>query len=458
MFEKVKKYINQNALIKPGDKVIAAVSGGPDSMALLHMLLRLQPEMDLHLVAAHLNHGLRPEADTEEEYVQGFCAQSGMDCYSRRVMVKEIAGRDKKTLEEAGRDSRYEFFNQLSEDLGGALIATAHHQDDRAEGVLLNLVRGTGIKGLRSVMPCNGLIIRPLLALTRDEIMTYLRENVIAYCIDTSNNDPVYLRNRIRLGLLPYLQNEFNPSIVKGLNQLAELAADENDWMERHCDKCWGYIAIETDGAVILRVPHLAELHTAMQRRVIIRALACFGGEAGWTMDDVAYVQAMLSKGGSSKVIKLKKGLEVRKVYNELHFTIGCQGTTPFCYEVAVPGIVNIEEIGQSFDFSVQDRYSCQPGMNETVMDYDIVNGEKLVIRSRQPGDYFYPAGMTGKKKLKEFFIDIKVPQHQRSRIPLLAGENGVVHAIIGYRLARQAMIGPDTRRVLVVKELSSQR
>lgn len=456
MIEKVKNYIRQYDLIGPGDTVLAAVSGGPDSMALLHMLLHLQPEMNLRLAAAHLNHGLRPEADEEEAFVKNFCSQAGIECYCRRVKVGEIAARDKKSLEEAGRDSRYEFFRQLSIELNGASIATAHHQDDRAEGVLLNLVRGTGIKGLRSIMHTNGPIIRPLLALTRDEIMSYLRENDIFYCTDKSNYDPIYLRNRIRLGLLPYLQSEFNPAIVKGLNQLADLAAEENDWMERHCDKCWSYMASESGEGVILRVHHLNGVHLAMQRRLIMRALAHFDGEAAWTMDDVAYVQTMLNQTGSSKAIQLKKGVEVKKVYDELYFSRGQVKSALFCYKVPVPGRIDIVETGQSLDFSVEDYQACQPGLNEIVMDYDKVNVEKLVIRSRSPGEYFYPAGMTGKKKLKEFFIDIKLPQDQRDSVPILADRDGTVYAVIGYRLARPVMVGPDTQKVLVVKSLTA--
>jgi len=452
MFAKVKRYIHQYNLINPGDSIIAAVSGGPDSMALLHMLQRLRPEMELHLAAAHLNHGLRPEADDEQAFVEGYCAEAGIKCYSRSVRIDQIAEREGKSAEEAGRDCRYEFFQQLSDELEGALIATAHHQDDRAEGVLLNLIRGTGIKGLRSVMPINGRVIRPLLSLTRDDIMAYLQENEVTYCIDNSNYDPVYLRNRVRLGLLPYLRSEFNPNIVKGLNQLAELAAEENDWIERHCDKCWSYIATETDQQVVLRVPHLSELHLAMQRRVILRALAHFDGEAGWSMDDVAYVRTLLKQTGSSKVLQLKKQVKVKKVYDELHFTREEETTDPFYYQVMVPGTLYIEETGQALEFFVEEAGAGPGELHEVYLDYDKLADQQLVIRSRRPGDYFYPAGMPGGKKLKEYFIDIKLPYRERDRVPLLVGENGVIHAVIGWRIAQSAARDPATKRLLVIR------
>jgi len=452
MFARVKKYIYQNNLIKAGDTVIAAVSGGPDSMALLHMLQRMQSEGTLTLVAAHLNHGLRAEAADEEEFVKDYCAAAGITCYSRRVMVGEIAAREGRSQEEVGRQCRYDFFDTISRELNGALIATAHHQDDRAEGVLLNLIRGTGIKGLRSIMPVNGLIIRPLLGLTRQEIMLYLQENNIPYCIDNSNYDRVYLRNRVRLDLLPYLASEFNPSIVKGLNHLAELAAAENDWVERHCDKCWSYTAQETDQGIILRVNHLAEMHLAMQRRVIMRALAHFGGESGWSLEDVAYVLSIMGHPGSSKVIRLKKGVMVKKVYGELRFTAAETEEISFDYDVTVPGELKIKENGQTLFFQLEDYNGREAEQDEIILDYEKMQEEDLLIRSRQPGDYFHPAGAPGGKKLKEFFIDMKLPYDERSRISILAGASGTIFAVIGHRIAQTARVGPNTKRILAVR------
>lgn len=452
MHERVKKYIEELNMIKPGDTVIVAVSGGPDSMALLHMLLRLQMRADIKLAAAHLNHGLRPEAAAEEDFVKLYCARAGIPCYIRRIKVGEIAEREGRSLEETGRQCRYDFFNEIRQELNEALIATAHHQDDRAEGVLLNLIRGTGIKGLRSIMPVNGHIIRPLLLLTRDEIMTYLQENHVAYCTDESNYDPVYLRNRVRLGLLPYLRKEFNANIVKGLNQLADLAAAENEWMEWHCEKCWSYTAIEQEGEIILRVTHLTEMHPAMQRRVIIRALAYFGGETGWSMDDVSYVLKMLDQTGSSKAIRLKKGVIVKKVYGELRLTAGVREEVPFRYDVPVPGELIIKETGQTLEFEVEERQDREGRMGEILLDYDHLQGERLVVRSRQPGDYFHPAGAPGGKKLKEFFIDIKLPYDERGKVPVLAGENGIIYAVLGHRIGQAAAISPETKKLLVIQ------
>ena len=211
MLAKVLQYIKEHNLITPGDLLVAGISGGPDSMALLHILLQLRPRLNFELVAAHLNHGLRPEAAAEEEFVRDYCQARQVPFYSRRVDIEEIAVRDKKSVEEAGRNCRYQYFNELVAQLGGTRIATAHHRDDNAETVLLNIIRGSGIKGLRGIRPVNGIIIRPLLCVDKNEIETYLAENSVKYCIDLSNYSTDYLRNRIRHNLLPLLEQDYNP-------------------------------------------------------------------------------------------------------------------------------------------------------------------------------------------------------------------------------------------------------
>lgn len=454
MFDKVKKYIDRNNLITPGDLIIAAVSGGPDSMALLHILQRLAPEMNLRIVVAHLNHQLRPEADAEEEFVRGYCEGATIPFYSRTVNVEEIVDREKRSLEEAGRDSRYQFFNDIKRDLGGGMIATAHHQDDRAEGILINLIRGTGIRGLRGIMSRNGRVIRPLLSVTKNEIMAYLQENNLEYCIDYSNSDTVYLRNRIRHGLLPYLRDEFNPRIVEGLNQLADIALEENDWIEQQCDHAWPDIALPDGGrpGVTLDAARLAAMHPAMQRRLILRALAEFGGEQGWTTEDVSYVLALLKKSGSSRFIQLRKGVRVNKVYNELHFAMKTGQLESFYYDVPIPGQIRLVETGGSLVFAVKDNINLDMAVNEMHLDFDKIKEEGLVIRSRQPGDFFHPAGMSGRKKLKDYFIDLKVPHSRRNVVPVLASNRGTIYAIIGFRVANEAAVSPATKRVLVIR------
>ncbi|MGS0763223.1 tRNA lysidine(34) synthetase TilS [Syntrophomonas curvata] len=457
MLAEVQKYIKEHSLINPGELIIVGVSGGPDSMALLHILASLRPGLGFDLAAAHLNHGLRPEAAAEENFVREYCASRGIAFYSCRLDIGQLARREKKSLEEAGRESRYRYFAELADKLGASRIATAHHQDDNAETVLLNLVRGSGIKGLRGIRPLNGMIIRPLLCLTRSDIENYLDINSIEYCIDQSNYSTDYLRNRIRHQLLPLLKQDYNPRIMESLNQLAAIAAAENEAMELETDR-WGRDLIKRNAAdeIILDTGGLGQLHPAYQRRIIRKVLFALQGERGWDFKDIELVRDLLTKSGSSKSLQLKKGLYVKKIYRQLVFGSQPPDQVSFSYKIKVPGQLYIPEIDKAFGFYLLAREDFCPAAGDFYLDYDKIEGE-LYLRSRRPGDWFYPWGMQGRKKIKDFFIDLKVPREEREQVPLLATA-GTVYGIWGFRISRLAVVDADTDRVLLIKTLPGDK
>lgn len=450
MLAKVKKYINEQGLIKPGELVIAGVSGGPDSMVMLDLLNRLRSRLSFELVVAHLNHGLRPEAEAEENFVRQYCENLKIPFYSRQLNVEEIALREKKSLEEAGRDSRYRFFAELAWELGASRIATAHHQDDNAETLLLNIIRGSGIKGLRGIRPVNGKIIRPLLCVDRSEIENYLLENSIPYCVDQSNYSSDYLRNRIRLELLPLLKENYNPRMVDSLNQLADIAGLENEAMQLETARLGKELVIEkTADEIILNAEGILQLHPAFQRRLILMTLAALQGESGWDWNDVEQIRTLLDKSGSSKSLQLKKGIRVKKIYQQIVFSLKKNRKSRFNYLITVPGQLFIPEIGREITFSLLQQENFKPEPGDFYLDYDKIKGE-LYLRSRRPGDLFWPRGMQGKKKIKDFFIDLKVPQEERDLIPLLAGEE--IYAVVGFRVSQKVTVDSDTRRILLIK------
>ncbi|MDD3270741.1 MAG: tRNA lysidine(34) synthetase TilS [Syntrophomonadaceae bacterium] len=450
MLAKVSQYIREQNLITPGDLVVAGTSGGPDSMALLHILIQLCPRLNFKLVVAHLNHGLRPEAAAEEKFVRDYCQIQQIPFYSRQADVQEMATREKKSLEEAGRDCRYQYFAELAAELGATRIATAHHQDDNAETVLLNIIRGSGIKGLRGIRPVNGIIIRPLLCVDKNEIESYLAENSIEYCIDLSNYSTDYLRNRIRHNLLPLLEQDYNPRMVNSLNQLADIAAAENDAMENETAHFWEELIIKQEaGEIILNIHAILELHPAFQRRIILKTLSAIQGENSWNATDVKLVTNLLNKPGSSKRLQLKQGLYVKKVYGHIIFTRKLPKKTSFSYKVTVPGQVYIKETGKSFSFQLIERKDFKPQVDDCYLDYDKIKGEPY-LRSRQPGDVFCPRGMQGTKKIKDFFIDLKVPQADRDQVPLLVADQKT-YAILGFRIAQDAAVDNNTRRILLI-------
>ncbi len=452
--KQIRKYIAAHQLIQPGDRIIMGVSGGPDSIALLHIMRDLAPSLDAQIIAAHLNHGLRTEADAEEAFVKDICQNIGVDCYTRTVPVTELARQQKASLEDAGRNARYAFFNELLSALEAQRIATAHHQDDMAETVLLHLLRGSGIKGLRGILPCHGVLIRPLLNVSKAELLNYLHTRKIFYCLDQSNADEYYLRNRIRHSLIPYLQQEFNPRIVDKLNQLAQIARDENAVLEQETERLWTDVLLEEDEeTLILGNQVLSGLQPAYQRRIVLQAFTRLSGASEWNMDDVEKVLELSAnkRAGSSLTLQLKKKVQVNKSYDKMVFTTRAPAKVEFLYKLAVPGQVDIAETGKSYMITLVNREDFKPENGDVYLDYDRLPAN-LYLRSRRPGDYYLPPGMRGSKKLKKFFIDLKVPYSDRDRVALLTGEDQEIYAALGHGISRTAAISSATRIILLIK------
>ncbi|MCX5780270.1 MAG: tRNA lysidine(34) synthetase TilS [Firmicutes bacterium] len=450
----IRLYIEANRLVAAGDRVILGVSGGPDSMALLHIMHQLAPILNIELQAAHLNHGLRAEAGMEAALVRETCAAWGIKYYTRTVAVADLARQQKKSVEEAGRDARYAYFRELLTTVGAQRIATAHHYDDLAETVLLHLLRGSGLKGLRGILPVNGSLIRPLLQVTKAQLLAYLQEREINYCLDPSNDDPSYLRNRIRHGLLPYLQQEYNPRITDALNGLAVIARDENDALETECLRHWTEVVLsEASETIVMQQPQLASLHPAYQRRLILQALNCMSAVAPWSRDDVEKVMELGYKSGSACSLHLKNQVRVNKVYTRLVFTTCLPAAVEFTYEITAPGSLAIAETGAAYQFMLVDRQAYQAAGGDICLDYDSLP-EQLWLRSRRLGDVFRPPGMLGRKKLKKMFIDLKVPAGERDRIPLLTGLGAEIYAVLGLGVSRMVELTAATRTILVIREV----
>jgi len=452
MLNIIRKYIVANQLIAPGDRVIVAVSGGPDSMALLHILKTLALGMDFELAAAHINHGLRPEAGAEARFVQEQCADWQITCYTEMFDVRELARQEKTSLEDAGRQARYRYLYALLDKLGATSIATAHHRDDQAETVLLHLLRGAGLQGLRGIMPRNGQLIRPLLSMGKEQLLTYLDQQAIKYCLDQSNHDPAFVRNRIRHQLIPLLQQEYNPRIVENLNQLADIVQAENELVEKEMEKYWRLLLMEADADnIVFDNLLLTEMPLAARRRLILRAFAQLGGQAGWESQDVEKVIELSGKRGSARVLDLKKKVRVNKSYDKMVFTRSWSQAESFSLEISIPGQTDLPE-GSSYRFILQARSSYVPAAGDICLDYDKLK-LPLLLRSRQAGELFQPLGFAGHKRLKKYLMEQKVPWREREQVPVLAASEGEVYAILGYCLCQPAAVSSETRTILLIKK-----
>ena len=244
--EKVYKTIRENELIEKGDTVIIGVSGGPDSMTLLNILINLKDKLSYNIVVAHINHGLRKEADEETKYVDEFCKKRNIPFYVKKANVKELAKEQKIGTEEAGRKLRYDFFEEVAKEVKANKIATAHTANDNAETVLMNIMRGSGTSGLKGIEPKrNNKYIRPLIKCMRSEIEKYCDEQNLKPKEDKTNKENIYTRNKIRNILIPMLIDEFNPNIITALNRMSEIAKEEDEYMQKKVEEAYKDIVIK---------------------------------------------------------------------------------------------------------------------------------------------------------------------------------------------------------------------
>lgn len=317
--KKVLKTIEKYKLINEKDRIVIGVSGGPDSICLLHILDRLKQTLDLELYVAHINHGLREEADEETEFVQGFCNKLGIPCFVKRINITEKSYQEKIGTEEAGRKARYEFFEEVLQKVKANKIATAHNANDNAETVLMNIFRGTGTSGLKGIEPIReGKFIRPIIECERSEIEKYCKDNNLQPKIDKSNFENIYTRNKIRNILIPQIQKEFNPNLISSLNKLSNLANQENKFIEDYCEKILGNelviekIKNEKEKCLVLNLTKFNKLDTVIKNRIVLMSIQkVLGNTQGIEKVHVDDIVKLCEKNIGNKYLTPKKNVKV---------------------------------------------------------------------------------------------------------------------------------------------------
>ncbi len=275
MLEKVKRTIEKYHLIEKEDKIVVAVSGGPDSISLLHILHELQ----YNICVAHMNHGLRENADGDEAYVVDFCQKRNIPCFVKKINLKEM--QNKMTLEEAGRKERYQFFSEVMEKEKCNKIATAHNSNDNAETIMMNMIRGSGVSGLKGIEAVRGNIIRPLIEVTRKEIETYCIENQLCPRHDESNDEDIYTRNKIRLHVIPYIEKNINSNVVKNMNRLASIVSEEDKFIEEVVQKAYDEMIIaKEERKEIYSLKKFNSFAMVIRKRLIIKFIINLLGNA----------------------------------------------------------------------------------------------------------------------------------------------------------------------------------
>ncbi len=295
--EEVLKTIETYNLIEKNDKIVIGVSGGPDSICLLHVLYGLKEKLGIEIVVAHVNHMLRDVADLETEYVQSFCKKLEIECYVKKADILEISKTQKKGTEEVGRQVRYDFFDEVAKKTNSNKIATAHNSNDRAETVILNILRGSGLSGLKGIEPIReNKYIRPLINTDRQDIENYCNDNKLEPKYDKTNNENIYTRNKVRNTVIPYIKKEFNPNIIKTINRLSSLATEENEYLQAITKQEFENLLIEKTENIILDLHKFNSLNLVIKRRLIL-----------YTINEVLHTTNGIEKVNIDDIIKLCK-------------------------------------------------------------------------------------------------------------------------------------------------------
>ncbi len=458
--QRVVNFIQEHNLFSAGDKLVVAVSGGADSVCLLHILAQWQRELGVELHVAHLNHQLRgAESDSDASYVSDLAHKLGVPATIERRDV--AAYRDQKggSLEEAAREVRYSFLAEVTRGIGTSKVAVGHARDDHIETVMMHLLRGVGTAGLRGLQPRSVLqysenggqleVVRPLLEVTRQETLDYCQRYNLAPRSDSSNVSLSFLRNRVRLELLPMLRS-YNPGVDKALLRLADIAGDDISFIEEQASLLWKELAREEGDVIYLDISKMVTSPRAMQRQIFRRAVKQLRGN----LKDVEanHIEAMmdfLSKPAGKKLC-LPDGLTLSTEYGRLVLALVQASICPL---PPLKGISNINIPGETDLPSWRVRADIIQEVvgddNGLVASFDLDKvGKELTVRRRRPGDRFQPLGMSQTKKLQDFMVDSKIPRSWRDRVPLICSPKQILW-VVGWRIDDRVKVTENTKEIL---------
>lgn len=455
MIQQVINTVEENHMISKSDKIIVALSGGPDSMSLLHALSTLKEKYNITLYAAHVNHMLRGlDSDNDEKACRDFCEKINVEFFSLAIDVDSIAKEKNISHEMAGREVRYDFFHKLLNKLNANKIALAHNVNDQAETILMRLMRGSGLEGLVGIKPIRDhILIRPLINTKRSEIEKYCEENNLPVRIDKTNFENIYARNKVRLELIPYIEENFNGDIINTLNRMSSLITMDNEYLEENSSKLFEkYCDTQREKVIIYK--DAFNLHYSMLSRIIRRAMMNIKGNL-YNLESIHVGNIIdIQKSDTGKTTMIPGGVVVTNVYKDIHFAMNKskEEQDEFLRELNLGKNIlpELKKIITLTVISKEDYYKNIDEDNIKYFDYDKLK-KSITIRHRKEGDRFTPLGMKGSKKLKDLFMDLKIPRENRDTIPLLCfGED--ISWIIGYRISDKFKINNETKNILEVK------
>ena len=467
------RFIVQHKMIEDGETVLVAVSGGADSLALLYGLHALRAQLSCKLHVVHLNHCLRPDADADAEFVQHHAARLELPCTIQHAKVPHLVKQWKLSVEAAGRKARYQFYESVCIEVSATKVALGHHQDDIAETVLMNLIRGSGATGLKGISPVRDMkFIRPLAGFTRQNIETFLTSIDIIPRYDATNADTDYLRNRIRGELIPQLARDYNPNIKTGLSRTADVLGAESEYLDIAALKAFETCRIQAPHKnVVLNRVKFRQYHIALQRRMLRQSVSEMLGDVSDLYFAHCETMLKLVEGDApNTVLALPNDLRFRRAYQQLIFERKPVEMENFTYPVTIGGptsiaILNTEITAELGDVESPETLILPDGKFEAIFDYKKLRQVfakpssetvPLTVRNRRQGDRFQPYGMRGTKKIKDFLIDAKVPRYERDSIPLLVCGDEILW-VIGYTTSETFKIKPNTQQYLYLRYVNDE-
>ncbi len=489
--QRVLRFIQEHHLVSGGDKLLVAVSGGPDSVCLLHILVKLQRELEAKLQVAHLNHQLRGvESKADADYVSDLARQWGIPATIEGRDVKGYQAQQRLSLEEAAREVRYSFLTQVARSIGAERVAVGHTMDDHIETILMHLIRGTGTRGLRGLQPvtvwqsaANSLtIIRPLLEVSHQETEDYCHQHQLMPRLDASNLSLSPLRNRIRQQLLPLLES-YNPRMAETLLRTGRIASDDIDFLDEQIARLWDEVAQQRGKTIILDKEGFDQMPSALQR-YLLRASAekLLGSAKDIEMRHIEEMMSLATK-PAGKRLSLPGGLIFSIEYNKYLLTSDFAALSPFPtlrdeFQLKIPGETLLP--GWRVEATIIDPSVVKGKLEGALAPSEIITplplnkgkgtkgiglikndftayldlgktGDKLTVRPRQPGDRFQPLGMSQPKKVNEFMIDAKIPQAWRQQVPIVCSPEHILW-VVSWRIDDRAKVTESTKQILCLK------
>ncbi|MDO8885913.1 tRNA lysidine(34) synthetase TilS [Candidatus Oleimmundimicrobium sp.] len=455
-------------MLEFGDKVLVAVSGGQDSVASIYLLLQIRNFFNLDLHVFHLDHMLRGDISKEDaQFVKALAEKEGLPSTILSFDVPLYAAEKNLSVEEGAREARYMLFKKVANEIGANKVALGHTVDDQVETFLMCLLRGSGLKGLRAIPPVRDIFIRPLIEISRRETEEYCRAQGIEFKVDASNFEFTYLRNKIRHNLIPYLE-EYNPNLKETILRTIEVVGDDERFLDEIASKEFNRVSVIKEGLIKFSLDDLKALSVAIRRRVLRMGIEILKGDLKGV--EFKHIKDLLLD--AEKMSKLRRDIPgqiaIIKEYNNIilirrdllekrgHFEVILSG----------PGKIEIPELNIEFEVCItevkgdlssekgilKDKFCLTKGEANLVanLDADKVHFP-IQVRNHLPGDKFFPLGLKGEKKLQDYFVDVKLPERLRDKVPIILSEGEIIW-VVGHRIDDRFKVTKETQRILNIK------